>query len=103
MNFINHKLNEADEKAFIEHIRSCKDCREELEIYYIMLIGMRQLDEGEELTADFKKRLTDEIDCRYEAIERRRKREALLRAAVIAFFTVGSFWTIIYFIGDLFF
>ena len=49
LNFINNKLDKEETKEFIEHIRSCKDCWEELEIYYVMLIGLncnRSYDSG---------------------------------------------------------
>lgn len=45
LNFINNKLDKEETKAFIEHVRDCKDCWEELEIYYVMLVGLKQLDE----------------------------------------------------------
>ena len=46
LNFINNKLDKEETKAFIEHVRDCKDCWEELEIYYVMLVGLKQLDGG---------------------------------------------------------
>ena len=36
LNFINNKLDKEETKAFIEHVRDCKDCWEELEIYYVL-------------------------------------------------------------------
>ena len=47
LNFINNKLDKEETRAFIEHVRDCKDCWEELEIYYVMLVGLKQLDERE--------------------------------------------------------
>ena len=44
LNFINNKLDKEETRAFIEHVRDCKDCWEELEIYYVMLVGLKQLD-----------------------------------------------------------
>ena len=44
LNFINNKLDKEETKEFIEHIRSCKDCWEELEIYYTLYAGLAQLD-----------------------------------------------------------
>ena len=61
LNFINNKLDKEETRAFIEHVRDCKDCWEELEIYYVMLVGLKQLDEGEELAADFRKKLQNEL------------------------------------------
>ena len=45
LNFINNKLDKEEKRSFIEHVRDCKDCWEELEIYYVMLVGLKQLDE----------------------------------------------------------
>ena len=70
LNFINNKIDKEETKAFIEHVRDCKDCWEELEIYYVMLVGLKQLDEGEELAADFRKKLQNEVESRYVEIER---------------------------------
>lgn len=75
LNFINNKLDKEETKAFIEHVRDCKDCWEELEIYYVMLVGLKQLDEGEELAADFRKKLQNEVESRYVEIEREAKRK----------------------------
>lgn len=46
MPFINGKLDEAQLEAFLNHIQGCADCREELEIYYTVSVGLRQLDTG---------------------------------------------------------
>lgn len=43
--FIKSELNLEKAKIFFEHIDMCRDCREELEVYYILLIGLKQLDE----------------------------------------------------------
>ena len=38
MNYINHRLNNEQTKAFIEHTRTCPDCQDELEITYIVKV-----------------------------------------------------------------
>ena len=86
LNFINNKLDKEETRAFIEHVRDCKDCWEELEIYYVMLVGLKQLDEGEELAADFRKKLQNEVESRY--VEAKRKHIAkiitiLVTAAIL--------------------
>lgn len=93
-NYIDHKLDTEETKDFIEHVRVCADCKEELEIYYILLVGMRRLDEGLELGVDFQKKLWEEMDAQYAAILRQKKRQSAAR-----FFTalVGAallFWLI---------
>ncbi len=44
--FINHELDEQKLEQFLKHIAVCPDCREELEIYYTVYLGLRQLDFG---------------------------------------------------------
>ena len=46
MPYINHQLDEVQLEQFLKHIKSCSSCREELEIYYTVSLGLRQLDSG---------------------------------------------------------
>ena len=96
LNFINNKLDKEETKEFIEHIRGCKDCWEELEIYYVMLIGLKQLDEGGELAADFKEKLQNEVDNRYNEIEREYKRKNAAKIAVVTISVAVTVWLLMY-------
>lgn len=44
MKYINNELSPIDLENFLEHIDKCPDCKEELEIYYVLTTGMQQLD-----------------------------------------------------------
>lgn len=44
MKYINNELSPIELENFIEHIEKCGDCKEELEIYYVLTTGMQQLD-----------------------------------------------------------
>ena len=44
MPYINKQLNDKDLEAFLGHVRHCDSCKEELEIYYTVAFGLRQLD-----------------------------------------------------------
>ena len=44
MPYIRHELDMGQVEEFLEHIDQCGDCREELEIYYTVEVGIRQLD-----------------------------------------------------------
>lgn len=46
MPYIDEELGEEALDEFLEHIEGCESCREELEIYYTVSIGLRQLDSG---------------------------------------------------------
>lgn len=61
MPFINGKLNKEELEQFIDHIKACPDCMEEVEVYYALVMGMRQLDEDKELSTNFNSDLMELI------------------------------------------
>ncbi len=63
--FLNHDLNSRELKGFMEHIFSCKDCKEELSIQFLIQEGMVRLEEGS--TFD----LQSELDRLLEEARRR--------------------------------
>ena len=60
--FLSGKLSGSSRQGFIEHVKSCKACHEELEIYHVIYSVIDELnnDSGEETTnymATLEKRL----------------------------------------------
>ena len=45
MPYINGSITDDELRDFLEHIEHCGECREELEIYFTVDVGIRQLDE----------------------------------------------------------
>ena len=66
--FINDELDIDELEEFVDHMQSCTDCREELEVYYALLTAMKQLDEDKHLSNDFNKELEDKLDRSQEKI-----------------------------------
>lgn len=66
--FINNELDIKELEEFLEHVRSCKDCREELEVYYALLTAMKQLDEEKDLSDDFSLELSEKMEKAQEKI-----------------------------------
>jgi len=62
MAFIEGRLPEDQIEDFVRHMKYCPNCFEELEIYYTLIVGMRQLDDNTELSHNFTKDLNDELD-----------------------------------------
>ncbi|NLJ97109.1 MAG: zf-HC2 domain-containing protein [Clostridiales bacterium] len=60
--FINDELKINELEEFVEHIRSCDECSEELEVYYALLTAMKQLDEDKNLSIDYRQELNDKLD-----------------------------------------
>ncbi len=46
MPYIRNKLSQEETEEFLDHIKRCKTCREELEIYFTIEVGLNNLDEG---------------------------------------------------------
>ena len=42
--YIDNNLSDEELEKFLLHINSCGNCREELEIYFTVYVGLRQLD-----------------------------------------------------------
>jgi hypothetical protein len=66
--FINDKLNLKETEEFIDHVQSCPDCREELEVYYALLTAMKQLDEDRNLSDDYSLELSAKLEREQEKI-----------------------------------
>jgi hypothetical protein len=62
MAFIEGKLPDDELKEFIKHVKNCDNCSEELEIYYTLIVGMKQLDNEENLSTNFKNELNTKIN-----------------------------------------
>lgn len=60
--YIEEQLCDTDLRRFIRHIKDCRECREELETYYIVYKGLMQLDEKEELPMNIIEALNEELE-----------------------------------------
>lgn len=102
MAYIDHNLEKDEKIEFLKHMKICEDCREELNIYYTMIEGMRQLDGNRPLSKDFVLELDEKID---DEMKKNRNQKKLLRSSVlvviagvftIAIITYVNFLNLIY-------
>lgn len=61
MPYINDEMTDKEVQSFLEHIEGCKECYEELEVYYTIYAGLAQLD-SDGSTFDMRNILTDAIE-----------------------------------------
>ena len=66
--FIENKLTIKELEAFLEHVNSCPNCREELEVYYALLTAMKQLDEDKNLSSNYSKELAEKLEKSRERV-----------------------------------
>lgn len=94
--FINDELDRVTLEKFIDHVESCEECKEELEVYYALLTAMKQLDEDEEVSADFEKELANKINeaqdkiLRAKLVHIRKRIVFFLMVVLIGLFTSVS-------------
>ena len=61
--FLNDSLNSKTCIEFIDHVRSCKDCMEELSIEFLVNEGLKRLDTA--TSFDLERELNDKINQSY--------------------------------------
>ena len=54
--FIAKKLDYPDLKRFYEHMEQCADCREELDIQFLVMQGIQRLEDGNAFDLQFELR-----------------------------------------------
>lgn len=82
MPYIRNELTDEELQEFLEHIEHCPECREELEIYFTVDVGIRQLD-SETGIYNIKGALE-------AAIEQSRQRLVAVKAVKIARYAVST-------------
>lgn len=82
MPYIQDELTDRELEDFLEHVEACPDCQEELEIYFMVSLGLKQLDEG---TGSFN--MKQEMA---EALENSYRRVRFVRRLKIACYAVNT-------------
>lgn len=89
MPYINGNITDEELEGFLKHIEHCPECREELEIYFTVDVGIRQLDEG---TGTYN--IKGALETALELSRQRIHTLELLRTAVYAVNTL-CFWSVL--------
>jgi len=91
--YIDYNLEKDEKTEFLKHVQNCKDCKEELNIYYTMIEGMRQLDGNLPLTKDFTEELNNRIarELKYNKKRREffRSSVCIVVVGILGFFIFG--------------
>lgn len=94
IDFINDNLSLDELELFLDHVNSCSECREELEVYYGLITAMKQLDEDKILYDDFSMELSAKLEKAQEKIIHSkfayyRKNVAIIVVILITIFTIN--------------
>lgn len=89
--FIKDQMNINELESFLNHIESCEECKEELEVYYTLLAGMRQLDEEQNMPSDFHVGFLNKLKKAEEIIIQHKVQSFRKRFLLTAIIVVVSF------------
>lgn len=97
MPYIRRELCDREAEEFIEHIRECKACSEELEVYYTIYYALEKLEDDEDQGSfDIKKLLQKDI----EQTEQRIRNHQIVHFYQKLFLTImGFLLTVLLFTG----
>ncbi len=94
-NFINDELDSKDCLAFIEHIRKCPVCKEELSIEFLVVTGLQRLDDAEAF--DLQKELNDKINNNEANALQRKKMSRIGFLLIILLAVVAGYYVSMFF------
>ena len=78
--YMKDELSPTELEDFLDHIKTCENCREELEIYYTVSVGLRQLDSGNGVY-DITGSLEESMENAWLAVRTARLRKVICYAA----------------------
>lgn len=60
--YMKDELSQTELEDFLNHIKTCDNCREELEIHYMVDVGLKKLDEADgtyDIVGDLKRKVAE--------------------------------------------
>lgn len=70
--YISKEMKEKELELFLEHIKTCKMCYEELEINYTINAALLQLDDNQNTSYDMNEMLLEELNASRKYIKRKK-------------------------------
>lgn len=70
--YIKRELEDRELEEFIDHIKECKECHEELEIYFTIHFALQKLDEEKDVSYNIQKMLQDDLRASERRVNRRK-------------------------------
>ena len=81
--YLKNRLKAKELEGFIEHVRSCPDCYEELETYFIIGLATRVLEEGADVSYDIKAMLLQELEVKVLMLKRKKRKKRILAVTIV--------------------
>ena len=84
--YVQRQLDDKQLEEFIDHISGCRECHEELEIFFTIHFALQRLDEEKNISYNIQKMLEDDL----AASEKKARRRKLLRFFSCALMLFGE-------------
>lgn len=96
--YIDYSLEKDQKTEFLKHIQSCENCKDELNIYYTMIEGMRQLDNNMPLSKDFSAELDNRIE---NELKKNKQKKSVMRSSVALMIVVAFSFILLAYVNFL--
>lgn len=96
--YISDEMSYKEMEEFLDHIKDCPDCYDELETYYTISIGTKYLEEEKLESYNIPKMLKEDLREKEKFV---RRRHLLIRTALIfgLVFAVGIAISLLFYMG----
>lgn len=91
--YVQDQLDLKTLEEFLHHVNNCPDCLEELEVYYIVFMGIKRLDNDENIAIDYHEQFKQSLQQSALQIRRHHKihlRRRLVFVGVLVFVMLAS-------------
>lgn len=78
MPYIERKLSDSELEEFLDHVKECPDCSEELEVYFTVYYALRKLDEDDTDSFDMKELLKRDME-KQRALQQKKESRSFVR------------------------
>jgi len=86
--FIEGQLETEQLSAFLDHVTTCSNCNDELEVYYIALSGAKQLDNDDDAISDFRSDFEKFLNNNLKMLSQQKKRHLRKKLLLFSFILV---------------
>ena len=70
--YIEDKLSPRELQEFITHVKNCSECYEELEMFYVINVGMKYFDEEKLDSYNFPRMLKEDLEQKVVRLQKRK-------------------------------
>lgn len=97
--YINDNLSDRELEDFLEHIKGCPECYDELETYYTISVGMKYLEQEKLESYNIPKMLKEDLREKECSLRRRRILTGTM-IVVCLIFVIGIAVFLLFYLGD---